>query len=151
MSSAIVDTAWPQLPDEVPGLGRPVVLVDDDDDFRVMFGEALRLDGTRVIEAAGGTVAIAVLDRLARSREQDPTLLVLDLMMPVMSGIEVLQRLRRSPRWAQLPVLIMTAVNDPMLPVMLNAPVVFKPDMDVLVNAVRQNVIRSEMANNRQA
>jgi len=71
--------------------------------------------------------------------------------MPVMSGIEVLQRLRRSHRWAQLPVLIMTGVNDPMLPVMLNAPVVFKPDMDVLVNAVRQNIIRSEMTSNRQA
>src|SRR3954454_10388870 len=151
MSSGIVDTARPRSPDEVRSGGRTVVLVDDDDDFRVMFGEALRLDGTRVIEAAGGTVAIAVLDRLARSREEDPTLLVLDLMMPVMSGIEVLQRLRRSPRWAQLPVLIMTGVNDPMLPVMLNTPVVFKPDMDVLVNAVRQNIIRSEMSSNRQA
>ena len=152
MSSGIVDTApLPSLDEVVRDFGRPIVLVDDDDDFRVMFGEALRLDGTRVIEAAGGTVAIALLDRLARSREDEPTLLVLDLMMPVMSGIEVLQRLRRSHRWAQLPVLVMTGVNDPMLPVMLNAPVVFKPDMDVLVNAVRQNIIRSEMTSNRQA
>jgi CheY-like chemotaxis protein len=151
MSSGIVDAARPESPEEVRGVGRTVVLVDDDEDFRVMFGEALRQDGTRVIEAAGGTGAIAVLDRLARSREQDPTLLVLDLMMPVMSGIEVLQRLRRSPRWAQLPVLIMTAVNDPMLPVMLNTPVVFKPDVDVLLTAVRQNIIRNEMTSNRQA
>jgi response regulator RpfG family c-di-GMP phosphodiesterase len=36
-----------------------------------------------------------------------------------MGGIEVLQKLRKSARWARLPVLVVTGVNDPMLPVRL--------------------------------
>jgi FixJ family two-component response regulator len=64
-------------------------------------------------------------------------LLVLDLIMPVMSGIELLQRLRRWSRWSRLPALVVTAVNDSMLPVRLNVPVAFKPDVETLRRAVR--------------
>jgi CheY-like chemotaxis protein len=140
----------PPCPDATSGLALTVILVDDDDDFRIMFAEALRLNGTGVIEAAEGRSAIAVLDCFAQSRDDDPGLMMLDLMMPVMSGVEVLQRLRCTQRWAQLPVLIMTAVNDAMLPVTLNVPVVFKPDLETLLTAVRQNLMR-EMTCDRTA
>lgn len=129
-----------------PGPARTVVVVDDDDDFREMFVEALRLEGIHVLEVPAGELAVALFDRLARSREQDPALLVLDLMMPAMSGIEVLQRVRRGSRWSELPVLVMTAVNDPMLSVRLDVPVVFKPDIEALLTAVRQNLLQSELA-----
>lgn len=115
-----------------------VVLADDDDDFRATAADALRSEGAHVIEASGGAVAIAVLDQLARSRQRAPALMVMDLMMPLMSGFEALQRLRRSPRWARLPVVIMTGVNDPMLPVRLNVPVVYKPDIETLLIMVRK-------------
>jgi CheY-like chemotaxis protein len=59
-------------------------------------------------------------------------------MMPNMSGIEVLQRVRQSPRWRQLPVLIVTAINDPMLAVRLNVSVVFKPEIDALLEVIRR-------------
>ena len=52
------------------------------------------------------------------------------------SGIEVLQRLRRSARWTQLPILVVTGVNDPMLRVRLDLPIAFKPDIELIVETV---------------
>jgi hypothetical protein len=46
------------------------------------------------------------------------------------------QRLRKSARGAQLPVLVVTGVNDPMLPVRLDVPVAFKPDIDAILETV---------------
>jgi len=81
---------------------------------------------------------LAVLDRATKLRGRSPDLLVLDLMMPKVSGIEVVQRLRKSSRWTRLPILVVTGVNDPMLRVRLDLPIAFKPDAEVVVDAVRR-------------
>jgi DNA-binding response OmpR family regulator len=153
MSQQSVDGPQPSAADsETRSAASPtVVLVDDDEDFRTMFADALRLDGMCVIEAAGGKDAIAAFDRFTLSDNENPALLVLDLMMPAVSGIEVLRSLRRAPRWTQLPVLVMTGVNDSMLPVRLNTPVVFKPDLDTLLTAVRKNLRRPKSALDKAA
>lgn len=117
-----------------------VLLADDDVDFRDAFAEALRADGHEVIEVGSGEAAIAVLDQAAKARRRPPDLVVLDLLMPRMSGVEVLQRLRKSAGGAQLPVLVVTGVNDPMLPVRLDVPVAFKPDMDAMLETVRRHL-----------
>src|SRR5579871_2511934 len=121
-------------------VGRTVLLVDDDGDFRLVLAEALRDDGHQVIEARSGEAALAVLDHVARTAARPPDLVVLDLLMPRMSGIEVLQRLRKSQRWARLPVLVVTAVNDPMLPVRLDVPVAFKPDAGVVLETINRQL-----------
>jgi CheY-like chemotaxis protein len=117
-----------------------VLVVDDDDDFRAALAETL--EGCDVVDARTGEAALALLDDAAKGRTRAPDLLVLDLLMPRMSGIEVLQRLRKSRRWARLPVLVVTAVNDQMLPVRLDVPVAFKPDVQVVLDAVRQQLAR---------
>jgi CheY-like chemotaxis protein len=117
-----------------------ILLVDDDGDFRAAVAELLADEGYRVIEASSGQAALAAFDDLARSRGRGPDVLVLDLMMPGMSGIEVLQRLRKTPRWARLPVVVVTGVNDPMLPVRLDLPIAFKPDTETLLIAVRRQL-----------
>src|SRR6266536_1197765 len=81
-----------------------ILLVDDDDEFRSAFAESLRWDGSRVIEAGGGEAALSILEQLARRREPNPDLLVVDLMMPTVNGIELLQRLRRNLPWSKVPV-----------------------------------------------
>jgi CheY-like chemotaxis protein len=124
--------------------GATILLVDDDADFRAMLADALKLEGHQVFEASTGEAALAFLDRSARTRSDAPRLLVLDLLMPRMSGIEVLQRLRRSPRWASLRVLVITGVNDPMLPVRLDVPVAFKPDPEVVLRVIRQQLAQSQ-------
>jgi len=115
-----------------------VLLADDDEDFRCVLAELLAAEGFRVIDVPSGEEALAVLDRAAKARGRSPDLLVLYLMMPKVSGIEVVQRLRKSARWTRLPILVVTGVNDPMLRVRLDLPIAFKPDADVVVEAVRR-------------
>src|SRR5436190_12971698 len=117
-----------------------ILLVDDDRDFRGTLADVLSDEGYRVIEAPSGQAAIEALDDLARSRKPGPDVLVLDLMMPGMSGIEVLQRLQKMPRWARLPVVVLTGMNDPMLPVRLDLPIAFKLDTDTLLTAVQRQI-----------
>jgi CheY-like chemotaxis protein len=60
-------------------------------------------EGLQVIEAEGGKAAI---ERLG---QETPDLIVLDLVMPDMDGFEVLDLLRASPDWGQIPVVVVTA------------------------------------------
>jgi len=119
-----------------PSAPRTVLLADDDEDFRCVLAELLTAEGLRVIDVPSGEEALAVLDRATKARGRSLDLLVLDLMMPKVGGIEVLQRLRRSERWKQLPILVVTGVNDPMLRVRLDLPIAFKPDIELIVEAV---------------
>ena len=77
-----------------------LLLVDDEAEFRLATGKALRRRGFEVSEAGDGAEA------LARIAERRPDVVVLDLKMPGMSGIETLQRLRQ--REATLPVIVLT-------------------------------------------
>jgi CheY-like chemotaxis protein len=119
---------------------RTVLLADDDEDYRAGLAEVLAAEGYRVVDVPSGEAALAFLDEAAKApaRARAPDLLVLDLMMPRLSGIEVLQKLRKSPRWQRLPVLVVTAANDPMLRVRLDLPIAFKPDIAVVLESVRR-------------
>ena len=83
-----------------------ILIVDDDEDLRVLAGSVLKKSGHHVSEAAGGAEALAMID------SHKPDLVVLDLMMPAPDGIEVLRQLRSKPETASLPVVILTAYGD---------------------------------------
>jgi CheY-like chemotaxis protein len=81
-----------------------ILVVDDDEDIR----DAVQ----QVLEEAGYQVAVAINGREALELLQTgptPALVLLDLMMPVMSGEEFIQRQRQDPTLAQIPVVILTA------------------------------------------
>lgn len=82
-----------------------VLVVDDEKDIRELLIDDLLDSGYQVIEAENGAEA---LDRVYNDR---PDIVLLDLMMPVMNGIEVLKTLKSNPDTANLPVLILTAVS----------------------------------------
>ncbi len=82
---------------------RRVLLVEDAPFLRYAFGRLLRLHGYEVMEANDGREALACV---AQSR---PQLVVTDLMMPVMDGVELIRRLRENPETADLPVVAITA------------------------------------------
>ncbi len=117
-----------------------MLVVDDDDDFRAVLADSLEEEGYGVLGAGSGEAALALLEDASKGRTRKPDLVVLDLVMPRMTGIEVLQRLRKSRRWARLPVLVVTALNDPMLPVRLDVPIAFKPDAQVVLQAIRRQL-----------
>jgi CheY-like chemotaxis protein len=79
------------------------LLVDDDADCREMLADLLSNEGYMVVSAENGRQA---LDYLSRSSAE---LIILDLMMPVMSGWEFRALQRSDPRLESLPVVVMTA------------------------------------------
>ncbi len=89
------------MPPEFPP--NAVLLVDDDQDFGVAMAQSLRERGVEVVTAMDSLQAIELL---AIWR---PTAILLDLMLPVMSGLELLKHIRREPHLASIPVFLMTA------------------------------------------
>ncbi len=83
-----------------------VLIVDDDDDMRVLACRVLVKAGYQVTEAAGGEEALALIEK------NRPDLVLLDLAMPAPNGIDVLRILRANSEWATLPVIVMTASGD---------------------------------------
>jgi CheY-like chemotaxis protein len=84
---------------------RKILVVEDDDDIRTTLEDILADEGYPTETAANGQEA---LDRLARL-DRPPCLILLDLMMPVMSGREFLSVLRADDLLAPIPVVVVSA------------------------------------------
>jgi CheY-like chemotaxis protein len=87
-----------------------ILLVDDDEHLRETVAELLELEGYVVREAQNGQEALDVL----RACEGGawPSMILLDLMMPVMDGFEFRARQLRDPRLAPIPVVIFSASGE---------------------------------------
>jgi CheY-like chemotaxis protein len=85
---------------------KTVLIVDDEADIRESLQDALEDEGYAVVLAANGKEAIQLLPSLPR-----PCAIVLDIIMPVMSGTDFYKAMRARPELADIPVLIST--SDP--------------------------------------
>ena len=95
------------LNDVVAGGARPLVLVvEDEAALATMLRYNLEKQGYRVEEAADGQEA------LLRVAEAKPDLVLLDWMLPTLSGIEVCRQLRRRPATRELPIIMVTARTE---------------------------------------
>ena len=111
----------------MPGQSRSVLIVEDDGDLRQAVAELIEDQGYTCRHARDGIEAMTALSL------ERPDLLIADLLMPVMSGIDLLARLREHPSYSDIPVIAMTAANDRMLGVKMDVPVLHKPiDLSVL-------------------
>src|SRR5258708_12119799 len=97
------------MPDGLSSLPRPLVLVvEDEAAIATMLRYNLEKQGYRVSEASDGQEA------LTRIQEQQPDIVLLDWMLPVMSGIEVCRQIRRKPATRDMPIIMVTArTEDP--------------------------------------
>lgn len=82
---------------------RTIVLADDEANLRKLVRLTLDDPQYRILEASSG---MAVLEL---ARQERPDLLLLDWMMPGMSGIEVVKKLREDPSLASIPIIMLTA------------------------------------------
>jgi CheY-like chemotaxis protein len=92
-----------------------VLVVDDDPNIRRMIVAALRRDGYSFFEAANGKEALDLM------RGEHPDVVVLDLMMPIMSGWDVLRERQQTPELSRIPVIVVSANRDPDVAVAVNA------------------------------
>lgn len=86
---------------------KTILLVEDDPDIREVTAEILRESGYDVQEAEDGQGALEQLLRMPSV----PCLVLLDLSMPVMTGQELLKQLRQTPRFENLPVVVVSGAG----------------------------------------
>lgn len=92
----------------MPGNGKgksvsKILIVDDEAPIRALMRATLSMAGHQVSEASGGEEALAMI------KKEKFDLVVLDIMMPVTDGYEVLERIKAMPSRAHLPVIVVTA------------------------------------------
>lgn len=83
--------------------GKTILVIDDERDVIDMLTLSLSKGGLRVRSATNGVAG------LAKAREEQPALIVLDLMMPKMPGLEVCKLLKRDPVTETIPIIMLTA------------------------------------------
>jgi CheY-like chemotaxis protein len=88
------------------GSGPLVLVIDDDLTVQDLLRRSLNRDGFRVETAADGATG------LARARELRPAMITLDVMMPGMDGWEVLAALKEDPETADIPVIVVSIVDE---------------------------------------
>jgi signal transduction histidine kinase/CheY-like chemotaxis protein len=92
-----------------------VMVVDDDSNGRDLLAATVRREGYRVIEAMDGETALAL------AREWHPDVITLDVLMPRIDGWAVLTALKSDPALAEIPVIIVTVLEDRGIAVSLGA------------------------------
>ena len=84
-----------------------VLVVDDDPNIRAMIVAALKREGDCFAEAPNGKEALDAM------RREHPDVIVLDLMLPMVSGWDVLKERSRDPELQQIPVIVVSASREP--------------------------------------
>ncbi|RLF27325.1 MAG: response regulator [Thermoplasmata archaeon] len=89
-------------------MSKKIMIVDDEPDILTSIGQILELSGYKVIKAADGKEC---LDKL---NKEIPDLVILDIMMPGMSGWDVAAKIKENPKWNKIPIMFLTAKGDTM-------------------------------------
>jgi DNA-binding response OmpR family regulator len=89
-------------------MGKKVMVVDDEEDIRLTVGQILEVSGYEVIPAETGQ------DCLEKMERERPDLVILDIMMPGMSGWDVAARIKENNDWSHIPIVFLTAKGDDM-------------------------------------
>ena len=86
---------------------KTVIVVEDEPDAAEMFAEMMRVTGFNVIQLFSSTPAISTISA------ERPDLVILDIMMPDVSGLEVLRYMQREPELKDIPVILVSAKSMP--------------------------------------
>lgn len=86
---------------------KTVMIIEDEADAAEMFAEMMRVNGFRVLKMYSSTPAIPMITM------EKPDVVILDIMMPDISGLEVLRYMRREPELSRIPVIVVSAKSMP--------------------------------------
>lgn len=86
---------------------KSVMIIEDEPDAAELFAEMMRLNGYRVLKTYSSTPAMAII------AQEKPDVIILDIMMPDISGLEVLRYMRAHPDLVSIPVVVVSAKATP--------------------------------------
>ncbi|NTV54512.1 MAG: response regulator [Syntrophaceae bacterium] len=86
---------------------KTVFIIEDEEDAAELFAEMMRISGFRVLKTSKAAPAIAMMTA------DKPDIVLLDIMMPEVSGLDILRQMRRDPNLANIPVIMVTAKGMP--------------------------------------
>mgnify|MGYP001126653566 FL=1 len=86
---------------------KTVFIIEDEEDAAELFAEMMRISGFRVLKTSKAAPAIAMMTA------DKPDVVLLDIMMPEVSGLDILRQMRRDPNLANIPVIMVTAKGMP--------------------------------------
>jgi CheY-like chemotaxis protein len=107
-----------------------VLVVDDDQDIRESLAQILTEEGFDVTAASNGAEALAEIERWT------PDVMLLDLMMPVVNGWQVLEALRERNTHPRIPVVVLSAVEGHDCPDFIQKPILL-PKLLALIDTIR--------------
>ena len=84
-----------------------VLVVDDEPDVVMLVERTLKLEGFEVLKAYDGLEALDLVGR------EKPNLIILDIMMPMMSGYEVCEQIKANPETQNIPVICLSSAHTP--------------------------------------
>ena len=86
---------------------KTVLIIEDEEDAAELFAEMMRVSGFRVVKTSRSTPALSIMTA------EKPDVVLLDIMMPEISGLDILRQMRRDPELANIPVIVVTAKSMP--------------------------------------
>lgn len=113
---------------------KTVLIVEDEVGVRRVLARLLSDRGFHTIEAGNGREAIQ------RLSEETPAAIIIDLFMPIMSGLELLKALRRNDYYKKIPTVVMTGTG---IAEVWGVPTVLKPNIEVLPSIVEALIASS--------
>ena len=120
------------------------MIVEDDGDIRSLFEVGLVMRGFKIETAMDGREALAMMEVAIAQQTPLPSVIVADLHMPVMDGWEFLTALSQHARLSAIPVIVLTAADDPSRSAPRPETILIKPvAMDDLATAISAAAKRS--------
>jgi len=91
----------------MPAIQRTIIVIEDEQDAAEMSAEMMHVSGIRVLKAFGSSSAMSTINK------EEPAAVILDIMMPDFSGLEVLWYMRRESNLAAIPVVVVSIKSMP--------------------------------------
>ena len=86
---------------------KTVMIIEDEEDAAELFAEMMRISGYHVVKTSKSAPAIEMMTT------EKPDVILLDIMMPEISGLDILRQMRRDPALANIPVIVVAAKGMP--------------------------------------
>jgi len=86
---------------------RTVLIIEDEEDAAELFAEMMRVSGFRVLKTSNSAPALNMM------AVEKPDVIILDIMMPDISGLDILQQMRINPQLTNIPVVVVSAKSMP--------------------------------------